>query len=98
MKLVLHVPGAPADSLAEGLTAAQAVFDQAGVTALQAAQAAFKREGWDMRGFKEADAPTDAEMDAAAAWDDAEPAAFMACCGAGLAVPPGAFLALDSHQ
>ncbi|PTE06575.1 hypothetical protein C9427_30575 [Mesorhizobium helmanticense] len=40
----------------------------------------FAIEGWDIRGFPEDDAPSDAAHMAAQIWSDAEDAAVEACC------------------
>jgi hypothetical protein len=49
--ITIRIEGASADEIQRRLVAAQAVFDRAGVTALQVAEARFAREGWDIGGF-----------------------------------------------
>ncbi|TBR77022.1 MAG: hypothetical protein EPN64_04695 [Burkholderiaceae bacterium] len=79
-RLALNIEGASPEDLARGIAAAQAVFDEARVTPAQAARGLFNRDGWDDRGLPEDTQPTDAEMQAAAIWEDAEFAAAAACC------------------
>ncbi|TAM36955.1 MAG: hypothetical protein EPN61_15310 [Burkholderiaceae bacterium] len=93
-QLALHIEGATPDDLARGVAAAQAVFDDTGVTPAKAARALFNRDGWDVRGFPEEAQPTEAEMQAAAVWEDAEFAATSACCAGWATVPVSAHLEL----
>ena len=51
--------------MARGIAAAEAVFEQAGITALQGADDLFALEGWDIKGFLQDDKPTDDEDSAA---------------------------------
>ncbi|TYR36425.1 hypothetical protein FY036_00970 [Mesorhizobium microcysteis] len=51
MTITIHIEGAKPDDIDRGLLAAQAVFDEAGITADQAATARFIVEGWDIKGF-----------------------------------------------
>lgn len=46
MYLTMTVEGATPEEIARGLDAAQAVFDRAGVIAVQAAEGWFAMEGW----------------------------------------------------
>ena len=75
--ITIRIEGASADEIQRGLVAAQAVFDRAGVTALQAAEARFAREGWDIGGFAD---PAPGDLDIADLWDEADQAAVAACC------------------
>ncbi len=93
-QLALNVEDASLDDLARGVAAAQAVFDEAGVTPAQAARGLFTRDGWDDQGFPEEAQPTDAEMLAAAVWEEAEFAATAACCAGWPTVPSSAGLEL----
>ena len=78
---------------ARGIAAALEVFQRAGVTPQEAAAGAGKRQHWDVRGFDPELEPTAEEHEAAAAWDDAEAAAFAAAFGDDEA-PPDACLFL----
>jgi hypothetical protein len=78
MVLILNVPGASPEQLARGLEAAQAVLDAAGVTLAQAAEGRWVFQHWKLAGGQPK-APTDDEMEAAAALRVAERAALEAC-------------------
>jgi hypothetical protein len=80
--LVVRAEGATADVIAQGVAAAQRVFDDAGVTPWQAAIAWFNRDGWDIKNFPEP-APSRETFRHAEVWDDAEAAARDACCTGG---------------
>jgi hypothetical protein len=78
MHFKISVKGAKPEEIAKGLVAAQAVFDQAGVTPYEAATARFNVEGWDVRGFK---GPiSDHDLQICGVWDAADQAAAKACC------------------
>jgi hypothetical protein len=77
MSITIHIPGAKPEEIVRGLLAAQQVFEKAGVTPLQAAEAAFDMEGWDIQGFQ-GDAPDNADI--CNVWLDADQAAVEACC------------------
>ncbi|MEQ9152802.1 MAG: hypothetical protein RLO06_15095 [Parvibaculum sp.] len=53
MYLTLQVDGAAPDEIVTGMLAAQAVFDKAGITPLEAAEARFEVELWDITYAKE---------------------------------------------
>ena len=91
MNLIIHVDGATAEEFERGVAAAQAVFDSAGVTAHEAATAHFARDGWDLGG-REGDGPSDAVMERAAIWHEANLAAVQACCATWSAIPESADL------
>lgn len=78
MYITITIAGATPEEIARGLTAAQAVFDRAGVTPLRAAEARFNLEGWDIAGFDGAISQDD--LDLAGLWDEADQAALGACC------------------
>lgn len=80
MELRLNIEGATPEELAHGVAAAEAVFAQAGITALQGAEGLFALEGWDIKGFPEDDQPTEDEDRAATVWMEADEAATKACC------------------
>ncbi|NGN40178.1 hypothetical protein G6N74_03800 [Mesorhizobium sp. CGMCC 1.15528] len=77
MSITIHIPGAKPDEIVRGLLAAQAVFDTAGVTPLQAAEADFDMEGWDIQGFQ-GEAPDNSDI--CDVWREADLAAVLACC------------------
>jgi hypothetical protein len=97
LNLTLDVEGTSNEELMRGLRAAIALFDKAGVSAVEAAHAAFKREGWDVAGFDPSAKPSAEEMKAAALWDNAEEAAIEACCAGWPALPVGATLSLSAR-
>lgn len=78
MTITIHVEGAKPGEIVRGLLAAQVVFDEAGITADQAATARFIVEGWDIKGFPNP-AP-EAELAICGVWDEADQAAVRACC------------------
>ena len=51
MRLIVTLDGATQEEVQKAGEAAMAVFAQAGATPLEAASAAFAREGWDLTGF-----------------------------------------------
>lgn len=75
--ITIHIPGAKPEEIVRGLLAAQEVFDKAGVTPHQAAEAQFDMEGWDIRGFEE-EAPDNSDI--CNVWREADLAAVAACC------------------
>jgi hypothetical protein len=92
MVMRLHVEGASDEERARGLAAAVVALASAGVTPWQAALGLHARVCWDIGGFNEANEPTDAELDAAKAWDEAEYAALHACCEGWTVIPYGAHI------
>ncbi|RWE77598.1 hypothetical protein [Mesorhizobium sp.] len=80
MELRLDIEGATPEEIARGIKAAQAVFDDAGITAEEAAHGMFALEGWDIKGFPEGEKPSEQEQKAADAWLEANRAACDACC------------------
>ena len=66
--------GATAELLAQARAAAQRVFDAAGITPWQAAQAAFDRDGWEIEGFPDNQPPRET-FKHAEVWEEAEAAA-----------------------
>lgn len=78
MAIRLQIEGARPDEISRGLAAAQQVFEKAGVTDEEAADARFAVEGWDVRQFT-GDVP-EAELEICDVWDEAEDAAIAACC------------------
>ncbi|MEI5680520.1 MULTISPECIES: hypothetical protein [unclassified Mesorhizobium] len=77
MSITIHIPGANPEEIVRGLLAAQAVFDKAGVTPLQAAEAQYAMEGWDILGF-EGEGPDNSDI--CDVWREADVAAVEACC------------------
>ncbi len=75
MRLVVIVPGASAEEIAEREAAAQAVFDQAVIDPRLAAVGIHERERWDELGFG-VPCPHPVLMEAAGVWDDAQAAAL----------------------
>ncbi|UVC19402.1 hypothetical protein [Mesorhizobium onobrychidis] len=63
MDLLLKLRGASAEEKKRGVDAAKAVLERAGLTAEEAADAAFELEGWDIDGFPEYRTPSDAVFD-----------------------------------
>ncbi|TIL25121.1 hypothetical protein [Mesorhizobium sp.] len=82
MDLLLKLRGASAEEKKRGVDAAKAVLERAGLTAEEAAGAAFELEGWDIDGFPEDRTPSDAVFEANSVWGDAHEAALEACCAA----------------
>jgi hypothetical protein len=81
MTMVFKVLGATSEEIAKGLRAAHAVLDEAGVTDVQGARAAFDLEGWDVvYGMDYKRRPGADVFEAAAALDRARDAALAACC------------------
>lgn len=75
MPIRIEAEGVSADLLRRAAEAASSFLVAAGVTPEQAAQGAWAREGWDMRGFAEEAQPTAVELHWADAWDHAMGAA-----------------------
>lgn len=97
MNLIIHVDGATAEEFERGVAAAQAVFDSARVTPYEAAAAHFARAGWDLGGC-EGDGPSDAVMERAALWHEADLAAAQACCATWSALPESADLEVRMEE
>ena len=70
-KLIAVLKGEPPRTLKRAAAAANAHLGTVNVTADQAALGAWKREGWDVSGMAEDQAPTNDEMRWAEAWDGA---------------------------
>ena len=79
LTLVVEVDGATSEEIARGHAAAQRVFDEGGITPLQAAQGWFDRDGWDDAGFHEP-SPSDETLQRTKVWDEADTAALVARC------------------
>ena len=79
MVLILHVEGASPDALAHGVAAAQAVLNDARITAAEAALAHWARDEWLHSRLKDA-RPPEGIMAAAAVFALAQAAAIDACC------------------
>jgi hypothetical protein len=90
MVLILHVEGATPEALAAGIAAAQAVLNEARVTAAEAALALWAQAEW-RRSRSTFARPPEGILAAAAAFRRAESAAIKACCGDGV-VPADARL------
>jgi hypothetical protein len=75
MRLIVTVPGASAEEIAEREAAARAVLEQAVIDPRLAAIGLHDRERWDMLGFGVA-CPHPVLMEAAGIWDEAEAAAL----------------------
>jgi hypothetical protein len=73
------IPRATPEELQRGVVAALKVFHDAGVHPHAAAEGRFRREAWDIRGFRKRDI-TDSYLAAAAVWDRADTAALEAAC------------------
>jgi len=80
MELRLDIEGAAPEEIARGIEGAQAVFDEAGITAEDAAYGMFTLEGWDIKGFPKGEEPSEEEQKAADAWLEANRAACVARC------------------
>lgn len=77
------------EARARGVGAAQVVFEQAGISSTRAANASFRREGWDMRGFPRWLTPTAEQHRAADVW--------LAACASARAVSGGGDLCLETE-
>ena len=75
MSIRIEAEGVSPEVLARAAEAAISFLAAAGVTAEQAAQGVWAREGWDLRGFAEEAEPTAEGMHWADAWDHAMDAA-----------------------
>ncbi|WP_149763509.1 hypothetical protein [Neomesorhizobium albiziae] len=63
------------------MAAARAVFDEAGISPMRAAEASFAVEGWDEAGFPDDDRyPDDEDFALVHVWGEADEAAAVACC------------------
>jgi hypothetical protein len=81
LQLVVRLKGATDAELLRAGLAAMAVFEKAGVTPVQAAEAAFAREGYDLSGFDPEHKGYNAEQAAIAhLWDEGARAAAKAGC------------------
>jgi hypothetical protein len=89
----ITVPGATADEIARGAAVARKVFEDAGVTPLEAAAAAFKQEAptTDPDNYPALSAR---EIIAAYAWSEAYGRAVATCCDGWASIPEGADLGL----
>ena len=80
-QIIVRLNGATDAELLRAGLAAMAVFDKAGVTPLQAAEASFARDGYDLSGFDPEHEGYNAEQAALAhVWDEAARAAAKAGC------------------
>jgi hypothetical protein len=95
MKLKIHVERASEAELMRGAEAALKVFEDAGISPWDAAQADFDFETWDLRGFPEPP-PTPRQFELMRLWGAADEAAVAACCSGWDAeqVPDSADLAI----
>jgi hypothetical protein len=75
----ISIPRATPEELQRGIQAAMQVFRDAGVQPAAAAEGRFRREAWDIGGFRNRDI-TNAHLVAAAIWDQADTAALDAAC------------------
>jgi hypothetical protein len=81
MQLLVRVEGASAEEVHKGGLAAMAIFEQAGVTPLQAAEASFARNGWDLSGFDdEYEGYTTEDSEIAHLWHEAAVKAAEVAC------------------
>ncbi|MDG4881970.1 hypothetical protein [Mesorhizobium sp. WSM4884] len=80
MPLRLVIENATFEELARGVAAAEAVFEDSGISYEDAASGMFAVELWDMKGFPEDAEPTEDQDAAASVWLKAERAACEACC------------------
>lgn len=81
MDIRINVPGASSEEIEQGLAAARAVFEEAGISAERAAEASFAIEGWDEAGFPDDDSyPDDEDFAFAHVWGEADEVAAAACC------------------
>jgi hypothetical protein len=84
MQLTLNVAGASVDEIVKGLSAAVAIFADAGTTPYAAAEARFQRDGYEQYlgrdGKISEDWMTDEHHRICNVWDEAEQAAIEACC------------------
>jgi len=81
MQLLVRVPGASPEEVHKGGLAAMAVFQEAGVTPLDAAEASFAREGWDLPGFDpDYEGYSAEEAEIANLWDEAAAKAAEVAC------------------
>lgn len=86
MKLRIHIEGATDEEVARGIAAALKHLEVRGFAPAEAAASCVKRDRWSDSGFRR-DEPTDAEMHAADAWDEADRIAAAACCEGWNAAP-----------
>lgn len=81
LQLIVRLKGATPEEIQRAGEAAMAVFAKAGVTPLDAAEASFAREGWDLSGFDPDYEDYSAEQaEIAHLWDEAASAAARAGC------------------
>lgn len=92
--LLLDCEGATEKEKQRGIEAAWSVFDRAGVSAVAAAYARFKRDAGDEGGFQGPNRPTEEEAEIDHLWDEAEAAAIDACCATWAKRPNDASLEL----
>lgn len=71
-RVVVRIVGATPDQNAEAEQAIADYLAAHGWSALDVARGQQVRERWDISGFAPEDAPSDQQMDAASAWDEAE--------------------------
>lgn len=81
MQLLVRVEGATPEEVHRGGLAAMAIFAAAGVTPLQAAEASFARDGWDLSGFDpEYEGYTAEDSGIAHLWEEAATKAAEVAC------------------
>lgn len=66
MDIRINVDGASTKEIERGLAAAWAVFNKAGISPEQAADAVFSVEGWDVKDFPTTNTPTTTKFSSAA--------------------------------
>ena len=86
MELRIHIDGATEEEQARGIAAAWAHLQACGLDPATALAAVHKRDRWSGSSFRH-DEPTDADMAAADAWDEADRLAANACCAGWPAAP-----------
>ncbi|MEF7616293.1 hypothetical protein V4F39_20430 [Aquincola sp. MAHUQ-54] len=97
MVLRINIEGATEEEVARGIAAAKAHLAFRGFDPAEAAASCVKRDRWSGNGFRGAE-PTDREMQAADAWDEADRIAAAACCEGWRAAPFCSDLETDVPQ
>jgi hypothetical protein len=92
MTIIIRVNGASAAELSRGVAAAEASFKAAGVQPWRGANGVSARERWQLAGSAVEAAPTEDQMEAAAAMDQAQRAAGSACCEGWTELPEKIYL------
>lgn len=86
MELRINIEGATDEEQQRGVAAALDYLAAQGLQPAAALAAVHKRDRWSGCSFRH-DEPTDAEMAAADAWDEADRVAAQACCAGWAAAP-----------